>query len=46
MQHVTEAVVPAAEIEQLPDLAGYLRFASGAAWQRVDSLRAVNAYAV
>jgi type IV secretory pathway TraG/TraD family ATPase VirD4 len=35
-QHVTEAAVLPAEIEQLPDFAGYLKFASGAAWHRVD----------
>jgi hypothetical protein len=34
-QHVTEAAVLAAEIEQLPDLAGYLKFASRPAWLRV-----------
>jgi type IV secretory pathway TraG/TraD family ATPase VirD4 len=34
-QHVTESAVLPAEIEQLPDLAGYLKFASHAAWLRV-----------
>jgi hypothetical protein len=34
-QHVTEAAVLAAEIEQLPDLSGYLKFASHPAWLRV-----------
>jgi hypothetical protein len=34
-QHVTESAVLAAEIEQLPDLAGYLKFASHPAWLRV-----------
>jgi type IV secretory pathway TraG/TraD family ATPase VirD4 len=35
-QHVTEAAVLAAEIEQLPDLSGYLKFASHPAWLRVQ----------
>jgi type IV secretory pathway TraG/TraD family ATPase VirD4 len=35
-QHVTEAAVLPAEIEQLPDLSGYLKFASSAAWLRVQ----------
>lgn len=34
-QHVTESAVLPAEIEQLPDLAGYLKFASYPAWLRV-----------
>jgi type IV secretory pathway TraG/TraD family ATPase VirD4 len=34
-QHVTEAAVMASELEQLPDLTGYLKTASGAAWLRV-----------
>jgi len=34
-QHGVEAAVMGAEIEQLPDLAGYLKLASRAAWQRV-----------
>ena len=34
-QHVTESAVLAAEVEQLPDLAGYLKFASHPAWLRV-----------
>jgi len=34
-QHVTESAVLPAEIEQLPDLAGYLKFASHPAWLRV-----------
>ena len=34
-QHVTEAAVLPAEVEQLPDLSGYLKFASYAAWLRV-----------
>jgi type IV secretory pathway TraG/TraD family ATPase VirD4 len=33
-QHVTEAAVLAAEVEQLPDLSGYLKFASHPAWLR------------
>jgi hypothetical protein len=31
-QHVTEPAVLPAEVEQLPDLAGYLKFASHPAW--------------
>jgi type IV secretory pathway TraG/TraD family ATPase VirD4 len=34
-QRVTESAVLPAEIEQLPDLCGYLKFASGATWLRV-----------
>lgn len=34
-QHVTEAAVMASELEQLPDLTGYLKTASGAQWLRV-----------
>jgi hypothetical protein len=34
-QHVTEAAVLAAEIEQLADLSGYLKFASNPSWLRV-----------
>ena len=34
-QHVTEAAVLPTEIEQLPDLAGYLKFTSHPAWLRV-----------
>ena len=34
-QHVTEAAVMASELEQLPDLTGYLKTASGAEWLRV-----------
>ena len=34
-QHVTEVAVLPAEIEQLPDLSGYLKFASSPAWLRV-----------
>jgi len=34
-RHVTEAAVLASEIEQLPDLVGFLKFASGPAWMRV-----------
>ncbi|PMY00897.1 type IV secretion system DNA-binding domain-containing protein, partial [Pseudomonas sp. MPR-R5A] len=33
-QHVTEAAVMPSELEQLPDLAGYLKTASSAAWRR------------
>lgn len=35
VQHVTETAVLPAEIEQLPDLAGYLKFASNPAWLTV-----------
>ena len=34
-QHATESAVMAAEIEQLPDRAGFLKFASQPAWMRV-----------
>jgi type IV secretory pathway TraG/TraD family ATPase VirD4 len=34
-QHVTEAAVMPSELEQLPDLAGYLKTASSRAWKRV-----------
>ena len=34
-QHVTEAAVMASEMEQLPDLEGYLKFASMPGWRRV-----------
>ena len=34
-QHMTESAVLAAEVEQLPDLQGYLKFASHPAWLRV-----------
>jgi hypothetical protein len=34
--HATEAAVMAAEIEQLPDRAGLLKFASQPAWTRVS----------
>ena len=34
-QHVTEAAVLPAEIEQLPDLSGYLKFASHPAWLKI-----------
>jgi hypothetical protein len=33
--HVTESAVLASQIEQLPDLQGYLKFASTAEWRRV-----------
>jgi type IV secretory pathway TraG/TraD family ATPase VirD4 len=39
LQRVTESAVLAAEIEQLPDLCGYLKFASGGAWLRVQMTR-------
>jgi len=34
-QHVTEAAVMASQIEQLPDLCGYLKLASAPAWLKV-----------
>jgi hypothetical protein len=34
-QHVTETAVLASEIEQLPDLCGYLKRASSAQWLKV-----------
>jgi hypothetical protein len=34
-QHVTEAAVMASELEQLPDLTGYLKTASSSEWLRV-----------
>ena len=34
-QHVTEAAVLPSEIEQLPDLAGYLKLAARPQWRRV-----------
>jgi hypothetical protein len=38
-QHVTEAAVMPSELEQLPDLAGYLKTASSHAWRRVRLIR-------
>jgi hypothetical protein len=35
-QHVTEMAVMASQIEQLPDLSGYLKAASSPAWRRVS----------
>jgi type IV secretory pathway TraG/TraD family ATPase VirD4 len=35
-QHVTESAVLASEIEQLPDLQGFLKFASQPEWRRVS----------
>jgi type IV secretory pathway TraG/TraD family ATPase VirD4 len=35
-QHVTESAVLASEIEQLPDLQGFLKFASQPEWKRVQ----------
>ena len=34
--HVTESAVLASEIEQLPDLQGFLKFASAPEWRRVQ----------
>jgi len=39
LQHVTEPAVLPSELEQLPDLCGYLKRASCAAWQKVDFRR-------
>lgn len=39
LQHTTESAVLAAEIEQLPDLEGYLKFASTPEWRRVRLTR-------
>lgn len=36
LQHVTESAVMPSEIEQLPDLSGYLKFASQPEWKRVN----------
>jgi type IV secretory pathway TraG/TraD family ATPase VirD4 len=38
-QRVTEAAVMPSELEQLPDLAGYLKTASSAAWRKVALTR-------
>jgi type IV secretory pathway TraG/TraD family ATPase VirD4 len=38
-QRVVESAVLASEIEQLPDLEGYLKFASGPSWKRVILVR-------
>jgi hypothetical protein len=38
-QHVTEAAVMPSEIEQLPDLTGYLKTASSKVWRRVRIAR-------
>ncbi|HET9389090.1 MAG TPA: type IV secretion system DNA-binding domain-containing protein [Steroidobacteraceae bacterium] len=38
-QHVLESAVMPSEIEQLPDLAGYLKTASSPAWRRVRIVR-------
>jgi type IV secretory pathway TraG/TraD family ATPase VirD4 len=38
-QHVTESAVLASEIEQLPDLQGYLKFTSQPEWRRVQLRR-------
>lgn len=38
-QHVTEAAVLPSEIEQLPDLAGYVKLASSSSWCRVTLRR-------
>jgi len=35
-QHVTESAVLPSEIEQLPDMAGYLKLASSPSWRRVQ----------
>jgi hypothetical protein len=38
-QHVTEAAVMPSELEQLPDLCGYLKTASSRGWRRVRLAR-------
>jgi type IV secretory pathway TraG/TraD family ATPase VirD4 len=38
-QHVTEAAVMPSELEQLPDLAGYVKTASSRTWRRVRLVR-------
>ena len=38
-QHVTESAVLSSEIEQLPDLAGYLKLVSSPSWRRVSITR-------
>jgi Type IV secretion-system coupling protein DNA-binding domain len=38
-QHVTETAVMASELEQLPDLCGYLKGASCATWWKVNFAR-------
>jgi hypothetical protein len=37
--HVTEHAVMASEIEQLPDLVGFLKLASSRSWRRVQIQR-------
>jgi hypothetical protein len=37
--HVTESAVLPSEIEQLPDLAGYLKLAPSPSWRRVNITR-------
>jgi type IV secretory pathway TraG/TraD family ATPase VirD4 len=39
VHHVTESAVMPSEIEQLPDLQGFLKFASKAEWRRVQLAR-------
>ena len=39
VQHLTEAAVMPSELEQLPDLHGFLKTASSRAWQRVKLVR-------
>lgn len=34
--HVTEAAIMPSQLEQLPDLSGYLKLASSSAWRRVE----------
>jgi type IV secretory pathway TraG/TraD family ATPase VirD4 len=38
-QHITEAAVMASELEQMPDLTGYLKTASSRCWRRVHIQR-------
>jgi len=39
LQHVVESAVLASEIEQLPDLAGYVKMASQPIWLKVTLAR-------
>jgi len=38
-QYATEAALMPSQLEQLPDLTGYLKLASSRSWQRVRLLR-------
>ena len=45
-QYITEAAVMPSEIEQLPDLCGYLKRASSRAWLKVDFARLPRAWSM